>query len=301
MCFTMHLLCRYDECMSTFRLYPTPTQEVALREHCVHARFVWNLGLEQRLMYRPERGPAPSYYEQARQLTEARHAAEWLAAGSVTVQQEALRDLDQAWRNFFGGTHGRPKWRKAGRNEGFRVVGTQARRVQKLNRRWSQVLVPKIGWVRFRRSRDTPDAKSYRVTQDRAGRWHIAFAVIPQPIQTSGAGEIVGIDRGVAVTLALSTGEMLNAPKPRAGTTRLQRRLSRAKRGSNRRQAAKIRLARAMAKDADRRKDWAEKTSTDIARRFDVIRIEDLKIRSMTRTAKGTIAVPGTNVRRRPA
>ena len=106
----------------------------------------------------------------------------WLAAGSVTVQQEALRDLDQAWRNFFAGTHRRPRWRKQGSHEGFRIVGKQAWRIENLNRRWSRVLVPKVGWVRFRRSRDIPRAKSYRVTLDSSSRWHIAFAAVPEPV-----------------------------------------------------------------------------------------------------------------------
>src|ERR1035441_5677888 len=167
--------------MSRFRLYPTPAQEVLLLESCAHARFVWNLGQEQRSAYRPGRGPTPGFAEQSRQLTEARAAEPWLAAGSVTVQQQALRDLDQAWRKFFAGTHGRPTWRKRAQHEGFRIVGTQGFRVRQDSRRWSSALIPKVGWVSFRRSRAVPDAKSYRVTRDRSGRWHIAFASIPAP------------------------------------------------------------------------------------------------------------------------
>ena len=126
-------------------MYPTATQEVLLLEQCAHARYVWNLGLEQRLMWRRWKGPTPGYVAQAAQLTEARAAEPWLAAGSQTVQQQALRDLDQAWRNFFGGTHDKPTWRKAGVHEGFRIVGAQALRVKQVNRRWSEVLVPKVG------------------------------------------------------------------------------------------------------------------------------------------------------------
>ena len=154
--------------------------------------------------------------------------------------------------------------------------------------------------MRFRWSRAVPDsAKSYRVTLDRADRWHVAFAAIPDAVQGPGTGEIVGIDRGVAVSLALSNGEMLRSPAPSGRTIRLHRRLTRAKRGSNRRKRARARLARALARDVDRRKDWAEKASTDIARRFDVIRIEDLKIPNMVRSARGTIESPGKNVRQK--
>ena len=192
--------------MSRFRLYPTPGQELLLLEQCRHARYVWNLGLEQRLMWARWKGPTPNLAVQNRQLTEARAANPWLAAGSVTVQQQALRDLDQAFKNFFAGTHDRPTWRKKGRHEGFRVVGAQALRVRQDNVKWSSVLVPKVGWTRFKRSRQIPDAKSYRVTRDRAGRWHVAFAAVPDLAPAPGTGQIVGVDRGVKHAVALSTG-----------------------------------------------------------------------------------------------
>ncbi|WP_328990992.1 transposase [Kribbella sp. NBC_01245] len=295
--------------MSRYRLVPTPAQETALRGHCGHARYVWNLGLEQRLMWRPGRPPTPGYLAQCTQLTEARAAEPWLAAGSQTVQQQALRDLDQAWRNFWGGIHSRPSWRKEGQHEGFRIVGPQAQRIERLNRRWGRVWVPKAGWIKFRWSRQVPGAKSYRINRDSAGRWHIAFAAIPDPIPApgtgtgTGTGEMVGIDRGVAVSAALSTGELLACPGLR-GTEktrlkRLQQQLARCRRGSNRRTRVKTAIARLRARETDRRKDWVEKISTDIARRFDLIRVEALKIRNMTRSARGTVEKPGRNVRQK--
>jgi putative transposase len=140
-----------------------------------------------------------------------------------------------------------------------------------------------------------PDARSYRVTRDRTGRWHLAFAAVPAPIPGPATGEVVGIDRGVTVTLALSDGHTYQAPASR-DVKRLQRRLARAKRGSNRRAKVKARLTRLHARNADARRDWAEKASTDIARGYDLIRIEDLDVWSMTRSARGTAARPGSNV-----
>jgi putative transposase len=165
-----------------------------------------------------------------------------------------------------------------------------------------QVWVPKAGWVRFRWSRAVPaGVKSYRATMDRAGRWHVAFAVIPAPVPAPGNGQVVGIDRGVAVSAALSTGEMLHCPaltgRERRRLRRLQRTLARAKRGSGRRGRVKHAVGRLRARESDRRKDWAEKASTGIARRFDVIRVEDLQIGNMTRSARGTRENPGRNVR----
>jgi putative transposase len=291
--------------MSRYRLLPTPTQQAVLRDHCGHARYVWNLAVEQHSHWHPGRASAPGYLEQCRQLTQARAGHPWLAAGSQTVQQQALRDFAQAMAAFFGPANaaGRPSWRKAGRDEGFRIVGRGRRwDVRRVSRKTGQVWVPKAGWVRFRWSRAVPPgAKSYRVTMDRAGRWHIAFAVIPAPVPAPGNAQTVGIDRGVAVSAALSTGELLHAPaltaRERTRLRRLQRSLARAKRGSNRRGRVRHAIARLRARETDRRKDWAEKASTGIARRFDVIRVEDLQITNMTRSAKGTRENPGRNVR----
>ncbi|NUR96868.1 MAG: transposase [Kribbellaceae bacterium] len=273
--------------MSRFRLYPTVAQQSGLAEHCAHARYVWNLALEQWSMWTRGRRTGPGYVKQARQLTEARSAFAWLRAGSQTVQQQALRDFDQAVKNFFGGSHGRPTWRKAGVSEGFRIVGSQAARLVKLNRKWAAVNVPKVGWVRFRLSRAVPRAKSYRVTRDRAGRWHIAFAAVPPPIPAPGTGEVVGIDRGITVSAALSTGDRLHCPQLSAAEDarlkHLQVRLSRCLRGSKRRQRVKAAIAKLHARSHDRRKNWVETTSTDLARRFDIIRVEDLRVAQLTK------------------
>ncbi|HME80214.1 MAG TPA: transposase [Mycobacterium sp.] len=286
--------------MCRSRLLPTREQAAALVGHCRHARFVWNLAVEQHHHWQPGR-QAPGYNEQCAQLTAARAEHDWLAAGSQTVQQQALRDFAQAMRNFFNGTHRRPKWRKAGKHEGFRHVGVKPRHIKRLSRRYGQVWIPKVGWVRFRWTREIPDTvKSYRVNFDRSGRWHIAFAAIPQPIPGPGDGGVVGVDRGVAVSAALSTGELLHAPGLSAAETerlrRLQQRFARARRGSHRRVRTRLAIARLRARETDRRRDWVEKTTTDLARRFTIIRVEDLHVRAMTRSARGTRECPGTNV-----
>ena len=196
-----------------------------------------------------------------------------------------------------GGRHGA----KPRRDEGFRVVALRAEHVRRLSRKTAEVWIPKAGWVRFRWSRAVPEGvKSYRVTLDRAGRWHIAFAAIPKPIPSPGTGRVVGIDRGVTISAALSTGEMLTVPRLSSAQQRrlrrLQRKLARAKPGSNRRARVKLAIAKLRAREADTRRDWTEKTSTDLARRFDVIRLEDLQVVGMTRSAKGTTQNPGRNV-----
>ena len=158
-----------------FRLYPSDTQKVLLLVQCARARYVWNLALEQRLMWARWKGPTPGFNAQAAQLTAARAAEPWLACGSQTVQQQGLRDLDQGWRSFFAGTHRRPRWRKAGEDEGLRIVGPAGLRVRQDNRARCSVLVgeDRLGLVQ---------------TQPRAGR----VEVVPHH---SGPGGGVGISR----------------------------------------------------------------------------------------------------------
>nr|WP_157554271.1 RNA-guided endonuclease TnpB family protein [Herbidospora sakaeratensis] len=290
--------------MSRYRLSPTRTQEAALAEHCGHARFVWNLAVEQHSFWKPGRKSAPGFAEQCRQLTGARAEFDWLRAGSIVVQQQALKDFAQAMANFFGKTHKRPTFRKRGQGEGFRVVAVKPDDVRRLSRNVGEVRIPKVGWVRFRWSRAVPKGvRSFRVTRDVAGRWHVAFAALPDPIPAPGTGDVIGVDRGVAVSVAFSNGGMANAPTPReevkARLLLLLRKLARARKGSNRRGRVRAAVAKLRARETDRRKDWIEKTSTDLARRFDVVGVEDLKISGMTRSARGTIGAPGKNVRQK--
>jgi putative transposase len=247
------------------------------------------------------------HLERCRQLTEARAEFEWLHDGPQVVQQQAIRDFDQAMRNFFNGTHGLPKWRKARRNEGFRIAGKRGSRehstwdVRRLNRKWGEVRIPKVGWVRFRWSCPVPaGAKSFRVNRDPAGRWHVVFASVPEAIPAPGSGGVVGVDRGIVITAALSDGRKLNCPQPgrkeRARVRKHLRRASRAPRGSEQKAAEYAKVAKLRVREVDGRKDWVEKTSTMLAREYDVIRFEKLDIERMATSAKGTTEAPGRNV-----
>jgi IS605 OrfB family transposase len=264
--------------------------------HCSHARFVWNLALEQANCYWPGRR-SPGSAERFRQLAEAR-ACTWLGDGSSSVQQQALRDFDQALHNWWARSHRRPRWRKAGVDEGFCVRDV---RVKRLNRRWATVLVPKVGPVRFRLSRPLPaDRGMARVTLDRSGRWHVSFAA-PQPrMERTTTGRAVGVDAGVVHTLSRSDGTCHHAPGLGAAEAqrfrRLQRQMARQHKGSKRWARTKVAVARLKAREADRRRDFLEQTTTALVRAFDLIAVENLAVSNMVRSAKGTIDRPGTNV-----
>ncbi|MFF3983474.1 RNA-guided endonuclease InsQ/TnpB family protein [Streptomyces sp. NPDC001797] len=321
------LFCSYHETMSRFRMYPTREQDQQMLSHCAHARFAWNLAVEQHSHWRRGGKSAPGFAEQCRQLTEARQENDWLGSGNADVQQQALKDFARARNARFTSGFGEPTWRKKFRDEGFRVIGTdrvpefepdgspklnaktgkqilgRSVVVRKLNRHWAQVKVPGCGWVRFRLTRaELPAAKTFRVTF-RNGQWHIAFAVVPDPITASGTGEVIGIDRGVTITAALSDGRKLNCPqltvKERAQIRKHQRRAARAPVGGAVKAAEYANVARLKAREANRRKDWCEKTSTMLARSYGLVRFEKLNIKNMTRSAKGTAERPGRNVRQK--
>ncbi|WP_316771056.1 RNA-guided endonuclease InsQ/TnpB family protein [Streptomyces sasae] len=249
------------------------------------------------------------------------------------MQQQALKDFATAKNVRFTSGFGEPTWRRKHEHEGFRVIGTdrvpeyepdggpklnqktgkqvmgRSVVVRRLNRRWAQVKVPGCGRVRFRLSAkgkgkgaQLPAAKTFRVTY-RNGQWHIAFAVIPEPVDAPGTGEVIGIDRGVRITAALSDGRKLNCPqltvRERARIRKHERRAARAPQGGARKAAAYAKVAGLKAREVNRRKDWCEKTSTLLARSYDVIRFEKLNIKNMTCSAKGTVEQPGTKVRQK--
>ena len=94
-----------------------------LRDHCAHARYRWNLAVEQHAHWRPGGPNAPGYLEQCRQLTQARAGHPWRATGSQTVQQQALRDFSQAMTAFFD-PQNRPPCRPGARPDGTRVASS---------------------------------------------------------------------------------------------------------------------------------------------------------------------------------
>lgn len=258
--------------------------------HAAHARFVYNIGLEQRSLWTPaKRGfkQKITFASQSRELTELRRQEEWLRAGSTVVQQGALRDLDRAFQNFFSGRGAYPKFKSArSPKAGFAVRDLAIRRI---NRRWGEVLIPKTGWVRFRLS--YPFTALMEATSARAtvhnGIWHVSFTTAPRPRITAGTGAVAGIDVGVANTIATSDGAFLHAPSLTAGEQvrflALQRTLSRQQKGSARRARTLQKLGRLRTRLDNRRTDWVEKTTTALARTYDLAAVEDLRITNMVR------------------
>ena len=158
--------------------------------------------------------------------------------------------------------------------------------------------------MKFRVTRqwnDITDASSARVTKDRSGRWFVSFTYPAPNLEREPTNKTVGLDMGVTHTITKSNGQFLDMPKllsegEQQRKRRLQRKLARQVKGSSRRKSTKAALAKLSAKETDRRKDWIEKTTTDLVRSYDLIALENLKIKNMTKSAKGTIQNPGKNV-----
>ena len=282
-------MCIIDIVSVKQRLYPNEQQVKVLTEHCGQARFVYNWGLDQRKSLTKEErenGVRINLTTQCKDLAKLRKELDWLGAGSSDVQQGALRDLDRAFKNFFEGRANYPTLKKRRNTDlgGFVVKYLQIRR---LNKRNAEVLVPKLGYVRFRLSvkwKDIQQAKSARITC-KNNRWHVSFTTPPKPKKTTGRG-VVGIDRGVIVTAMTSDDQKFQAPKAKKQQARydkLQRVLGTKAKGSENRKKILDKMADIRFKAGNQRKDWLEKTTTHLAETYDVVVLEDLKIKDMTK------------------
>jgi putative transposase len=272
-------------------------------------RAVWNTGLEQRREHR-RRGAWINYVEQARQMAEAKKDSDcaWLADAPSHILQQTLRDLEQACK-----THGtwKVRWRSKARTPpAFRFPDPHQIQVARVNRRWGRVKLPKLGWVRFRWSRPLGGAIHNATVARDGGRWYVSFCVEDGVTEATPNGKpTVGVDRGVAVAVATSDGVMYDREFVTVGeqrrVRRLQQRFARSlrthgrNRRSRRRDAVRAQLGRLSARIRARRADFAAQTAHDLATRHGLIAVEDLRIRNMTRSAKGTAERPGVNVRQR--
>jgi len=280
-----------------YRVYPDAGQREALARSFGCARVVFNDGLRARQRAR-ENGQKyiPDGDLSARVITGAKATPEraWLSEVSSVVLQQALADLNVAYRNFFASITGKRRGRKvAPPRFRSRKDNRQAIRFTK-NARFKilgngRLRLPKIGDVPVRWSRDLPaNPSSVTVVRDAAG-WYFASFVVQstdQPLPPTDSE--VGIDLGLRHFAVLSNGTKVAAPKflRRAARklTRLQQDLSRKQRGSANRKKAVVKVARAHARVADTRRDWQHKLSTRIIRDNQAVYVEDLCVSGLGRT-----------------
>jgi putative transposase len=279
-----------------FRLYPTPAQQGSLARAFGCARVVFNDALRARQEARAEGRPYLSDAELSKRITTAKLTPEraWLGEVSSVVLQQALADLNVAYRNFFASISGKRKGRKlAPPRFRSRKDNRQAIRFTK-NSRFKvldngRLRLPKIGDVDVRWSRTLPSASSsVTIVKDAAGRYFASFVVQTTDETLPPVESEVGIDLGLTHFAVLSDGTKVTAPKflRRAARKfrRLQQDLSRKKKGSNNRKKAVVKVARAHARVADTRRDWQHKLSTRIIRDNQAVYVEDLCVVGLGRT-----------------
>jgi transposase len=285
-----------------YRLHPTAEQADEMNQWFGALRALWNVALEHRqIMWRQWRRPV-GFGDQCRELTAWRHEEDWVGAVSQSAQQQVLRDLDRAFQNWWGGTHRAPTFRARQAAASLRLPAKECGAPEKLNRKWGQVRVPKLGRVRFRQTRALGgDVRSVTIKRDSGGRWWVIFLVDTKIAPAARrAGPTIGVDLGVAVSVAVSDGRTFQAPTPGSGEAqrrrRLERRLARQTRGSSNREQTRQQLARVRSRDAGRRSDWAHKTANALVAEGGLVGFEDLDVAKMTRSAAGTNEQPGINV-----
>ena len=266
-------------------------------------RFVYNLALEQRRdWWRP--GRKFNSVSQCREVTELRAQVDWIKAAPVAALQQALRDLDRAYQNWWAGRADYPTPRKKGFNDSFRFPDPNYLTLRRTGKSSGQLKLPKLGWVRLRGWRALPgDLRNVTVSR-RAGQWFAAIQCereIPEPIPSSLPS--VGIDMGVAVFAALSDGTSIapanHGKKALRALRKAQRALARKRKGSANRRKAVRRVARIHQRVANARKDFLHKHSTTIAKNHGTVVVEALNLRNMSASAKGTTEKPGRKVRQK--
>ena len=297
-----------------YRLQLTGGQERQAARIAGCWRAVWNAALGQRRVVRQLRRPNVWGVQQMAELPGLKRSEgfEWLGEDAIAQSlQQTLRDLDTAYRRYFAGLGGRPRFKRKRRGESFRLPQGRDLAVGKLNRRWSEVRIAKLGWCRFRLSQPIGgEIRHATVSRDALG-WHVSFCVAleQRPAQPHD-GPAVGIDRGVAASVALSTGALCRCPELRG---RQGKRLGgfHARLGVRRPPAADdptiggvvrgaigARWTRSAgcARETRIRNDFVHKLSIELANSHGLIVIEDLRIKNLTGSAKGTLAQPGVNV-----
>jgi putative transposase len=267
-----------------FRFYPTQVQRQKLTRVFGCCRYVYNWALQLRSDAWSKEGRSVRYGETsallARLKRESDHA--WLREVSSVPTQQALRHLQTAFVNFFEKRADYPSFKKKS--------GEQSAEYTRSAFKWDpssyQLSLSGLGRLRVRWSRDfTSSPSTVTVKKDTADRYFVTLCLDEELEKLKPVHRAVGIDLGITALATLSSGEKTQNPRPldrlERRLARAQRALSRKKKGSRRRAAQKLQVARLHARIADARRDYLNKTTTELVRRFDVIALEDLNVRGM--------------------
>lgn len=283
-----------------FELQPNGEQQHLMRRFAGSCRYIYNkaLALQQE---RHEAGEKKlGYAALCKALTEWKGQPQtlWLNETPSQALQQALKNLERAYKNFFEKRADFPRFKKKGVSDSFRYP-----QGIKLDQGNSRVFLPKLGWLRYRNSRDVlGEVKNVTVNQS-CGKWFVSIQTERKVDQPLPQGEAVGIDMGIARFATLSDGshlEPLNSfKKHQQRLTRYQRAMSRKVKFSNNWKKAKIHVQRIHTRIANARKDFLHKASCQISQNHAMIAIEDLQVRNMSKSAKGNSEQHGKHVKQK--
>ncbi len=288
-----------------FRIYPTEEQAQRLLRWEGALRYLWNLAHEQRLLGLSRHSGDPKRYysaiDQMKELTELRSLVPWLDDVPCDVCQSTLKDLHDAWQKCFAKEAAKPHFKA--RNHSSMGLCEPHKKAWSLKKHHGlDVLVfPKVGYLPIVLHRPLEGrATSATLTRD-GDSWFVSILCqveIPEAISPLGAP--IALDRGVANVVADNTGHLEPRPdflaKGHAKIVQAQKNLSRKKKGSKNRVKAREAVARAHRQVRRQREAFLHRLSKHYAKNHSVIVLEDLKIKNMTASAKGTLQAPGTNV-----
>ncbi len=270
-----------------------------MRRFAGACRFVFNRALARQNENHEAGNKYIPYGKMASWLVEWKNATEtqWFNDSPSQPLQQSLKDLERAYKNFFRKRAAFPRFKKRGQNDAFRYP-----QGVKLDQENSRIFLPKLGWMRYRNSRQvTGVVKNVTVSQS-CGKWYISIQTeseVSTPVHPSAS--MVGLDAGVAKLATLSDGtvfEPVNSfQKNQKTLARLQRQLSRKVKFSNNWQKQKRKIQRLHSRIANIRRDYLHKVTTTVSKNHAMIVIEDLKVSNMSKSAAGTVSQPGRNVR----
>ena len=283
-----------------YELMPNGEQRRQMRRFAGSCRFVFNkaLALQKDRFDRGEK--KLGYAGLCKELTAWRNGAEtpWLSDAPIHPLQQTLKDLERAYSNFFAKRADFPRFKKKGQSDSFRYPDPKQIKLDQAN---SRLFLPKLGWLRYRNSRDVLGAVKNITVSQSSGKWYASIQTereVEQPIPT---GDAVGIDMGVARFATLSDGTFV-APlnsfrRHETALRKAQQAMSRKTKFSSNWRRAKARVQRIHSRIGNARRDFLHKTSTAISKNHAMVCIEDLQVRNMSQSAAGTTEKPGRNVR----
>jgi putative transposase len=284
-----------------YELMPTGEQKRNMRRCAGSCRFVFNKALALQKERYEQGAKKLGYAGLCKELTAWRNSAEtaWLADAPVHPLQQTLKDLERAYANFFAKRADFPRFKKKGQSDSFRYPDPKQIKLDQANNR---VFLPKLGWLRYRNSRDVLGEVRNVTVSVSAGRWCVSIQTareIEQPVPQ--ATSAIGIDMGVARFATLSDG-MFYAPlnsfkRHETALLKAQQAMSRKTKFSSNWKKAKARVQRIHARIGGARRDYLHKATTTISKNHAMVCIEDLQVRNMSRSAAGTTESPGKNVR----